>query len=65
MIPGPSAVDLVTAAAWNQSLAWECPYAMGVAIKKKKEEVHHLDSGNDAGFSGSFYLALTLKVMDF
>ena len=31
---------VATAAAWIQSLAWKCPYAMCVAIKmeKKKEE---------------------------
>ena len=28
----------VTAVAWNQSLAWEPPYAEGVAIKLKKKK---------------------------
>ena len=31
------AVALAAAAAWIQPLAWELPYAMGVALKKKKE----------------------------
>ena len=33
-----SAVLQVTAMAWSQSLARELPYAMGVAIKKKKKK---------------------------
>ena len=28
----------VTAAAWIQLLAWELPYVVGAAIKKKKKE---------------------------
>ena len=28
--------SMATAAAWIQSLTWELPYAMGVAIKRKK-----------------------------
>lgn len=32
-----AAVVLLTAAAQIQSLTWELPYIMGVAIKKKKE----------------------------
>ena len=31
-------VASVTAAAWIQSLAWEFPYAMGMAIKRKKKK---------------------------
>ena len=32
-VKGPG---IATAAAWIQSLSWELPYAMGVAIKNKK-----------------------------
>ena len=31
---------VVTATAWIQSLAWELPHAIGVAIKKKWLELH-------------------------
>ena len=34
-----AAVVLLTAAAQIQSLTWELPYIMGVAIKKKKQTV--------------------------
>ena len=33
-----TAVAWVVAAAWIQYLAWELPYAMGVAKKKKKKK---------------------------
>ena len=35
-VKNPTASALVTAVAWIQSLPQELPYAMGVAIKKKK-----------------------------
>jgi len=30
--------SVAAAGAWIQSLAWELPYAVGVAVKKKEEE---------------------------
>ena len=39
-IPSPAqwvkGSGITASAAWIQSLAWELPYAMGVAIKRKK-----------------------------
>ena len=35
-----TAVALVTAEVWVQSLAWELPHAMGTAKKKKKKYTH-------------------------
>ena len=45
LIPGPAQLKdsaQVVAVAWNQSLAWELPYAVGAAItlKKKKKKKH-------------------------
>ena len=47
LIPGPaqlskrsgSAAAVAAAASWIESLAQELPYAMGTAIKKKRERV--------------------------
>ena len=38
---------LIAAAAWIQSLAWEFPYAMSVAIKKRErsDEIGHVQGG--------------------
>ena len=38
---------VAAAAAWSQSLAWELPYAMGVALKRGKKSIAIRWLGND------------------
>ena len=34
----------LAAAALIQSLAWECPYDMGVALTRKKKSIHEINA---------------------
>ena len=36
-VKNPTAAAWVTAEVWVQSLAWELPYAAGLAMKERKE----------------------------
>ena len=52
MIPSPvqwvKGSSVATAVAQIQSLAWECPYDMGVAIKTKTKKVEFLSLRRDS-----------------